>query len=844
LTTENLTRDEAADRARLIADVETIVRLDLTGGPETFGVVSELRFRCEEPGATSFVDATCVTIQQIVLNGIALDPNVVAGDTRIELPNLASDNTLTIVAVMPYKHEGKGLHRFVDPSDQRVYLHSQCEPFDAHLIYPCFDQPDLKTTFDLQVEAPAEWVCVSNEVCIERPSDGAAGTWRFDVTPRISPYITAIVAGSYAEFRFDDEGEIPQGFYVRRSLASALERDLPELLEVTRQGLSWMAEAFGTPYPFTKYDQLFVPEFSAGAMENPGCITFSETFVFRSKVTDARNERRAEVVLHEMAHMWFGDLVTMRWWDDLWLNESFATFMALLSQVEATRWPDAWVTFNDAEKAWALLQDQLPTTHPIAADMHDILAVHQNFDGITYAKGASVLRQLVAWVGQDAFLDGCKQYFQEHAWGNAELSDFLGALEEASGRELRSWSKEWLETTGVNTLEPVLTLSQDGSYDEVAILQSAVADHPTLRRHRIGVGVYDATDAGLVRRMYVELDVAGPRTVVTELAGVAAGDVLLTNDGDLTFCKVRLDAASTTVLQTKLHSFVDALPRTVVWSAAWDMVRDGQMPVGTYLELLRNNVMHESEVGVLERLLGRATASVTRYGDQSKVTERLTALADAARAKIDDTEPGSDVQLAWVRHWASCASSAAQTDAVEQLLDGGISLPGLSVDTDLRWHLLVSLAASGVAGEERIAAEYARDKTDLGERQAATARAAQPHPAAKHSAWDRLVNDASLSHTVGRQLWGGMFQLTQAEPLAGFDRLYFDALDRVWSERSIDWALEWSQGCFPHPLASQGLYDEVDTVLARTDLPGPLRRVLLEQQDTLARTLRARAADV
>ncbi len=844
MATENLTRDEAAERARLIADVETAVHLDLTGGPESFDVVSELRFRCEEPGSASFVDATCTTIREIVLNGVALDPNEVATETRIALAGLQADNTLKIVAVMPYKHEGKGLHRFTDPSDDRVYLHTQFEPFDAHLVYPCFDQPDLKTTFELSVQAPEEWVCVSNEVCLERPSDGQAGTWRFDVTPRISPYITALVAGSYTEFRFDEEGEIPQGFYVRRSLASSLERDLPELLEVTRQGLAWMAEAFGTPYPFTKYDQLFVPEFSAGAMENPGCITFSETFVFRSKVTDARNERRAEVVLHEMAHMWFGDLVTMRWWDDLWLNESFATFMALLSQVEATRWPDAWVTFNDAEKAWALLQDQLPTTHPIAADMHDILSVHQNFDGITYAKGASVLRQLVAWVGQDAFLDGCKQYFREHAWGNAELADFLGALEEASGRELRSWTEEWLETTGVNTLEPLIELTPDGTYGEVAILQTAFDEHPTLRRHRIGVGVYDSTSEGLSRRAYVELDVEGPRTIVSELAGVKAGDVLLANDGDLTFCKLRLDAASTNVLRTELHRFVDALPRTIVWSAAWDMVRDGQMPVGTYLELLTNNIMHEDEVGVLERLLGRATASVTRYGDQSKVAERLTALADAARAKIDDTEAGSDVQLAWVRHWASVATTEAQTAAVQQLLDGALSFDGLTVDTDLRWHLVVALAAAGVAGEDRIESEYARDTTDLGARQAATARAARPDPAAKRAAWDRLVDEESLSHTMGRQLWGGMFQLTQADVLAGFDRLYLDTLDRVWDERSIDWALEWSEGCFPHPLASQALFDEVDAVLARTDLPGPLRRVLLEQQDTLARTLRARAADV
>ncbi len=843
MATENLTRDEAAERARLIADVETSVALDLTTGAETFEVSCELIFGCTEPGVASFLDATCVTVHEVVLNGTTLALDDVVSDTRITLPGLAAENTVTVRATMPYKHEGKGLHRFVDPADQRVYLHSQCEPFDAHLIYPCFDQPDLKTTFALTVEAPQEWVCVSNEVCLERPQDGAAGTWRFETTPRISPYITALVAGSYAEFRFDEE-ELPQGFYVRRSLAASLEPDLPELLEVTRNGLAWMAEAFGAPYPFSKYDQLFVPEFSAGAMENPGCITFSETFVFRSKVTDARNERRAEVVLHEMAHMWFGDLVTMQWWDDLWLNESFATFMALLAQVEATRWPDAWVTFNDAEKAWALHQDQLPTTHPIAADMHDILSVHQNFDGITYAKGASVLRQLVAWVGQDAFLDGCKTYFAEHAWGNATLSDFLGSLEEASGRELKSWSQEWLETTGVNTIEPAITLAEDGTYAEVAVLQRATDEHPTLRRHRLAVGVYDRTDAGLVQRESAELDVSGPRTVVDALAGVRAGDVLIANDGDLTFCKLRLDDASTEVLRTELHTFVDALPRTIVWSAAWDMVRDGQMPTSVYLDLLTNNVTFESEVGVLERLLGRARAAVQRYGDQSKVRERMSALADAAHGRVITAEPGSDVQLAWVRHWASCATTSEQTKNVRSLLDGKLKIDGVTVDTDLRWHLVVGLAAAGAADEALIEAEYQRDRTDLGERQAATARAARPTVEAKLAAWERLTQDASLSHTVGRQLWSGMFQLTHGHVLAGFDRRYLDELDRVWAERSIDWALEWSEGCFPHPLASQQLHDDVDAVLARTDLPGPLRRVLLEQQDTLARTLRARAADV
>ena len=849
MTTENLTRDDAAVRARLLEVHATTVALDLTQGPETFGVTAEIRFDCTEPGAESFLDATCVEVAEVVLNGTALDVAEVVGDTTITLPDLQAENTVRVVATMPYKHEGKGLHRFVDPADDRVYLHSQFEPFDAHLVYPCFDQPDLKTTFSLTVEAPADWVVVSNEVCEERPADGAAGTWRFATTPRISTYITAIVAGGYKEWRFDGTSpavggrDLPMAVYARQSLASSLEKDLDEIIEVTNQGLEWMSEAFGHEYPFSKYDQLFVPEFSAGAMENPGCITFSESFIFRSKVTDTRKERRGEVVLHEMAHMWFGDLVTMRWWDDLWLNESFATFMALLSQAEATRWTNAWVTFSDAEKAWALRQDQLPTTHPVAADMHDILSVHQNFDGITYAKGASVLRQLVAWVGQDEFLDGCKQYFRDHAWQNATLADFLGALEDASGRELKSWSQEWLETTGVNTLRPEITLADDGTYAEVAVRQEAHDDHPTLRRHRVTVGVYDRTDDGLVRRERVELDVEGPRTVVSDLAGVRAGDVVLCNDEDLTFCKLRFDDASTAVLTTDLHQLVDPLARTLAWSSAWDALRDGELPTGTYLEMVSNNVAHEDEVGVLERLLLRARSAVDRYGDPARREDRMARLCDEARHQVETAAAGSDRQHAWLRHWVSCARHETHVADVRRLLDGELEFPGVTLDTDLRWHVVLQLASIGAADEALIDAELERDPTDLGERNAASARASRPDPAAKDAAWTRLMEEEGLSHTVGRQLWGGLMQLHQPEVLDGYDDRYFDALDTVWAERSIDWALEWSEGCFPHPLASTDLDERVDAHLAREDVPGPLRRVLLEQQDTLARTIRARAAD-
>ncbi|MFA9445294.1 aminopeptidase N [Egicoccus sp. AB-alg6-2] len=848
---ENLTRDEARERAALVSDVRTTVHLDLTTGAETFGATSTIRFRTAAEGST-FLDCTAREVERVELDGRALSDAVIE-PTRIRLPELpAGEHELTVVATMAYRHEGKGLHRFVDPTDDRVYLHSQFEPFEAHQVYPCFDQPDLKTTFTLSVDAPEEWVVVSNGRAVQRPEEGEAGRWVFETTPVLSTYVTAVVAGSYATVTDEHRG-MELGVYVRRSLADYL--DTPEILTVTKQGLDYFEDVFDAPYPFGKYDQLFVPEFSAGAMENPGAITFSEVYIFRSKVTDANRERRAETILHEMAHMWFGDLVTMRWWDDLWLNESFATFMAVLSQADATRWTNAWVTFLDAEKAWAKMQDQLPSTHPVADEMPDVESVHQNFDGITYAKGASVLRQLVAWVGQDAFLAGVRDYFQRHAWGNTDLGDFLAALERTSGRDLATWRDQWLLTTGVNTLTPEIELADDGTYAEVTIVQSAPAptwhglpgvpdQQPILRSHRVAVGVYRRTDAGLVRDQRVELDVEGERTSVKDLVGVAAGDVLLVNDDDLTYAKVELDPTSTGVLTTDLHALVDPLARALVWATSWDMVRDGRLPASRYVDLVVSNVASESEVGVLQRLLLRAVGAAERYAAPSARDSLLRRLTMHARDLLGELEPGSDHQLAVLRHWAATArTDATQIADVQRLLDGDLSFEGVEVDTDLRWHLVTALARAGVVGEERIAAELERDDTDLGRRQAATARAVRPSAEAKEAAWRQLIEDTSLSHTVSRQLWGGFSQLDQVEVLAPYTARYFEALDGVWRDRSLDWALEFSEGMFPQWAASPDLLETVDTTLQRDDLLRPLRRVLLEQRDTLVRTLDARACD-
>ncbi|MDA3023273.1 MAG: aminopeptidase N [Actinomycetota bacterium] len=853
--TANLTRDEAAARAAVLDVTRTVVHLDLSHDDgsvdiRTFRARSTIHIVLREEGST-FLDLDAESVEHVSVDGVECATDGFTG-TRVLLADLtAGMHVIEVGSTMRYSRDGRGLHRFVDPTDGVVYLHSQFEPFHALQVFACFDQPDLKTVFELSVDAPAGWVVVSNEPTLSAPEEGSAGRWEFARTPRISTYLTAIIGGGYvstaSSFDRPDGSSVPLRLFVRRSLAEHLEAD--ELFAVTRAGLEYFERVFDR-YPFSKYDQLFVPEFSAGAMENPGCVTFTEAYVFRSRVTDMVRERRAETVLHEMAHMWFGDLVTMRWWDDLWLNESFATFMSVLAMVEGTRWQDAWVTFLDAEKTWAKLQDQLPSTHPIADEMPDVESVHQNFDGITYAKGASVLRQLVAWVGQEEFLAGCRDYFAQHAWGNTTLSDFLGALERSSGRELSAWRDEWLRTTGVNLLTPEIEVAEDGTYGSVRIAQSDPAPlwrpeghAPILRRHRLAVGVYDLDGNRLVRRERVELDVQGAMTQVEGLTGVRAGDLLLLNDDDLTFARIALDERSLTTATAHLSGFVDPMPRAMVWSAAWDMLRDALLPASSFVALVVHNLAHDEQVGVLQRLLMRATAAAERYAASQHRDRLRAALRDQARAALSRCEAGGDHQLAWFRHWASLASQPENLTLLSELLDGVEHFPGLSVDTDLRWAIVVALAHAGRADDALIDDELARDDTDLGQRQAMTARASRPEVTAKTWARSLLRDDADLSHTLARQLWAGFGPLDQVDLAVRYLSDFPADLDHVWETRTLDFAIEFAAGMFPHAAVDAGLIEMTDEILARTDLSKPLRRVILEQRDTVVRTSRARAVD-
>jgi aminopeptidase N len=836
----NLTRDEARERARLLAIESYGVELDLTLGDATFESVTTVSFRCARPGASTFIDLSAPTVREITLNGNRLSLENFDGN-RITLDGLAESNELQVAAECAYSRSGEGLHRFTDPADGAVYMYSDLETFDAHRVYACFDQPDLKATFQLEVTAEQGWQVISNMApsASEQVPLTRTALWEFPPTPVLPTYITAVAAGPYHAVRDEHDG-IPLGIFCRQSLASYLDPD--EIFEVTRQGFDFFHGAFGVRYPFGKYDQLFVPEFKAGAMENAGCVTFVEAYVFRSRVTDALRESRAETVLHEMAHMWFGDLVTMRWWDDLWLNESFATWAGTVAQAEATRWTTAWTTFAQAWKAWAYRQDQLPSTHPIAADIPDIAAVEVNFDGITYAKGAAVLKQLVAHVGRENFLTAVRRYFAQHAWGNAVLGDLLAALEQASGRELSDWSKKWLETAGVNTLRPEYRCDGEGRFTAFAVVQEAPASHPVLRPHRIAIGLYGRGEAGLARQHRVEIDIDGERTEVPELVGRDRPDLVLVNDDDLTYAKIRLDEHSLRTLVTGIGEFTDSLPAALCWAAAWDMCRDAEMAARDYASLVLSGVAAIEDISVVQTVLRQGAMAARRFADPAWRGTGLQRIADTLRDLLQGAEPGSDQQLAYAQAFAGVATAPGDLALLTGLLDGSTAIEGLAIDTDLRWQLLYRLVGRGAAGPAEIDAELARDPTDAGARHAATCRAAIPDPAAKERAWAQITG-GRLSNATFRATLDGFVSPDQEELLAPYAQRYFDVVADVWRDWSSDMAQYFAQNAYPSWNITPEAIAATDDYIERTDPPAALRRLLTEGRDDVARALRCRHRD-
>ncbi|GAB3782099.1 aminopeptidase N [Nocardioides ungokensis] len=846
----NLTRDEAATRAALLDVTSYSIDLDLTTDEKTFGSTTTIRFTCAEPGAETFADLVDATIHEITLNGASIDPATAYADSRIALSGLATENELVVRADCTYSRTGEGLHRFVDPADDRVYLYSQFEVPDARRVYTTFEQPDLKAPFTFRVTAPSHWKVVSNAATPD-PREIADGTsvWEFPETRPMSTYITALVAGEYHEvldtYR-GKHGDIPLGHYCRQSLVQHM--DVEELVKLTRQGFEFFEELFDYPYPFGKYDQLYVPEYNMGAMENAGCVTLRDEYLPRSRQDRSFYEFRAEVILHEMAHMWFGDLVTMKWWDDLWLNESFAEWACYHAAVEATEFTESWVGFTNARKNWAYRQDQLPSTHPIAADNVDLRAVEVNFDGITYAKGASVLKQLVAWVGLDNFVEGIRGYFKEFAFSNSEFKDLLAALEKASGRELQSWAQEWLQTAGVNTLSPEFELDADGRYTSFAVRQTAAADQPTLRRHRLGIGLYDAVPnedgaVRLVRRTSLETDVVGELTDVAALVGQKQPDLLLLNEGDLAYAKIRLDERSLATVIGGISTLDDALARALCWGAAWDMTRDAEMSASDFVALVLSGIGTESDAFGVSRIPGYAAQAVNSFSAPGNKAALRETWEQGLRKLLENAEPGSDHQLSFARAFAGAAHSEAALNDLEALLDGTLAFEGLAIDTDLRWTLLNGLARNGRADADRIAEELTRDNTISGQEHAAAARALRPTAEAKAEAWeiamvrDDVANETQRSVVMAFQVNG------QDEVLAPYVERYLAAADTMWEEKGTQRASTALEFIFPRPLASQELLDRVDAWLESSPANPAAKRYVREGRADVARALAAQAKD-
>jgi aminopeptidase N len=851
----NLTRDQAVERAALVTVDNYRIDLDLTDGDGkpgegTFRSVTTVTFEALA-GADTVIDIAAGTVRGATLNDRELDVSGYDESTGIALSGLAEHNVVVVEADCRYSNTGEGLHRFVDPVDGEVYLYSQFETADAKRMFACFDQPDLKATFDVTVTAPPHWQVVSNGAMVS--VDGGVHT--FATTPRMSTYLVALIAGPYARWDDvyrDENGEIALGIFCRATLAEFM--DAERLFTQTKQGFGFYHKNFGVPYAFGKYDQLFVPEFNAGAMENAGAVTFLEDYVFRSKVTRASYERRAETVLHEMAHMWFGDLVTMRWWDDLWLNESFATFASVLCQAEATEFTTAWTTFANSEKSWAYRQDQLPSTHPVAADIPDLAAVEVNFDGITYAKGASVLKQLVAYVGLEHFLSGLRDYFRAHAFDNATFDDLLTALEKASGRDLSDWGRTWLKTTGLNTLRADFDVDADGRFTRFAVTQTGAAPGAgETRMHRLAVGVYDDDGSGkLVRTHREELDISGASTEVPALVGISHGKLVLVNDDDLTYCSLRLDPGSLQTALDRIADIAEPLPRTLVWSAAWEMTRDAELRARDFVSLVSGGIQAETEVGVAQRLLLQAQTALGSYADPEWAqSEGWPAFADRLLELARGAAAGSDHQLAFVNALCTSVLSTRHVVVLADLLDhdpAELGLSGLSIDTDLRWRIVTALAAAGQIDADGTAtpfidAEVQRDPTAAGKRYGAQASAARPQAAVKESAWTTVIEDDALANITARSIITGFVEPGQADLLKPFGARYFAAIRGVWERRSSEVAQTVVVGLYPSWDISDDGIAAADAFLADPELPAALRRLVLEGRAGIERSLRARRFD-
>jgi len=814
----NIKQVEAAERSKIVKVKSYRIDLDLTTGAENFRVKTTVAFAGLTPGATTFIDCVGSKVISAKLNGVEFDPKF-DGET-VYLPAISAENVLEIEHDGIYSNTGEGLHRFVDPVDNEVYLYTQFETGDARRMYACFDQPDQKATFTISTITPKHWEVISNYgIESTKELDGDRKFLQFAQSQVISTYVTAIVAGPYTSVHDEYKGEktIPLGIYARKSFFKHV--DAENIFEVTKQGFAYFEKTFGLAYPFGKYDQIAVAEYNWGAMENVGCVTFHEdVLIFRSKVTERNYVSRATTIHHEMAHMWFGDLVTMKWWDDLWLNESFAEWASYVSVSESTKYKNAWTEFNSLRKNWAYRVDQMTTTHPIATDMEDLDAVRTNFDGISYAKGASVLQQLVAHVGRDNFIKGLRLYFSKHAFGNTTLKDLIDQLEAASGRDLTPWVSTWLRTAGVNTLRPVIEI--DGAnYKSISIKQEAPTmpvGSKELRPHRLHVGLFDIAGDKLTRRTSVELDVAGELTPVSALAGEKVADLVLINDKDQTYAKLRFDD--------------------------WDSCRDGELSATDYVTIALNALKSESDISIVSATLMQIDTAVWAYADPAKRDSLRAHLAQSVEALLDASAPGSDHQMAFARAFANFAFTPAQSDRIKAILGGSIN--GLVIDAEIRWYIFICGVKRGVFGPADIESESAKDQTAHGKQYTARAYASMPTKEAKSKAFHSVTTD-DLSNTIHSYTCLGFNENIHHELLADFVDPYFDSMLKVWETKSYEIAEASAILLFPSWVITPETLAKAEHWLNVTgkDASNALRRAITEGRDAMSRALKARAAD-
>ncbi|MDR0836938.1 MAG: aminopeptidase N [Propionibacteriaceae bacterium] len=855
----NITRAEAAERSAIIETHSYEVSIDVTGSDpateagKTFVSTSAVTFTSN--GAPTWIDLIAERVIGVSLDGETLDPASYANN-RFPVVTPAGPHTLTITAVFRYSRTGEGLHRFVDPADERVYLYTQLESADARRVFACFEQPDLKATFQFTLTTPADWLTFSNSPTPPPEPIFDNQVFRFAPTKRISTYITAIIAGEYfaapGEIHTRNGRSIGAAVVCRTSMSKFLDADV--IRTTTQRGFEVYEEAFGTDYAFDSYDQVFVPEFNAGAMENAGCVTFRDEYLFRSRVTSAQFEARDGTILHELAHMWFGDLVTMRWWDDLWLNESFAEWASYYCQaaiVARYGGGNPWVSFANARKGWAFVEDQLPTTHPVAADMVDLEAVEQNFDGITYAKGASVLKQLVSLVDEPQYLAGVHAYLAAHAFGNATFDDLLGALSAASGRDLSHFAADWLETAGMNTLRSEVQMDASGHISQFSIVQTAPPEHPHLRTHRMAIGCYDLLDGKLVAGERLNLDVSGERTDVLPLVGRVRPALVLLNEGDMTFAKPRLDDVSLATVEAHIAELSDPLSRAMAWTSAWDAWRDAELPSGAYIDLVLATLPDETNLTAVQNRLGTLlTASRSYSAPAVRAVNRAHVTSGIAKLLVV-AERGSDKQVALADSLIASISTSTGGAVLEAWLAGEEVPAGLELDVDRRWAILTSLAAQNRLDEAQLAAQERADTTISGVEKAAGVRSAWATAAAKADAWARIAEDPDVPNATLRAITGNFWCYGQESLLAEYAGQYLELCEAI-SAKSGKWESPGSwitdmvmKNLWPEPVADRAFLDHFDAWLAeRPNLAPSVAHTLAQQRNLAERILAAQEASL